>query len=270
MTFPPAKPDLLQRAISHTGPDNATDIANKLDRIIDMALSFQAEELDRSTTPVPFDRSVEGTPRAASPSESEITYALGRDASLSPILGKAPPAIKQAMEPLKSTVTTPRGPATRYVPRARHQRQQPSIASILSDVSVQRESSMTTTLSTIPAESDEQFGMSEATEALRKPLTKPTHPIRLDDDFGFTTMMNMIQSRADKMRPVKDVQQPPAQNEFERRYLGRSDAANAPEPVQKRYAAAEQRLQDEEKEMSALMDRIMAFALETGQRAMRV
>lgn len=272
-TFPPAKPDLLQRAISHTGPDNATDIANKLDRIIDMAMSFQAEEHDRSSTPVPFDRKsayVEGTPRAVSPSESEITYALGRDASLSPILGKAPPAIKQAMEPSKSTVTTPRVPATRYLPRARHQRQQPSIASILSDVSVQRESSTTTTLSTIPAESDEPFGMSEATEALRKPLNKPSRPIRLDDDFGFTTMMNVVQARADKMRPVQTAQQPLAQNEVERRYLGRPYIAKAPEPVKKRYAAAEQRLEDEEKEISALMGRILAFALETGHQTTRV
>ncbi|GHJ86595.1 hypothetical protein NliqN6_2997 [Naganishia liquefaciens] len=273
-TMPPAKPDLLQRAISHTGPDNATDIANKLDRIIDMAMTFQAEDHDRSTTPVPLDRkaaSAEGTPRAVSPSESEISDALGRDASLSPIIGKAPPAIKQAMEPYRSTVTTPRASATRYVPRARHQRQQPSIASILSDVSVQRESSAAPTLGTIPAESDEPFGMSEATEALRHPLAKPSRPILLDDDFGFTTMISIIQARADSMRPnTSALRPPPVQNEVERRYLGGSSTAKAPEAVQKRYAAFEQRLLDEEKEISALMERVLAFAVETGRQTTSV
>ena len=267
-TMPPGKPDLLQRAISHTGPDNATDIANKLDRIIDMAMSFQAEENDRSSTPVPLDRkpaSVEGTPRAGSPSESEISYALGRDASLSPIIGKAPPAIKQAM-----AVTTPRASASRYVPRVRHQRQQPSIASILSDVSIQRESSAAPTLSTIPAESDGPFGMSEATEALRQPLSRPSQPIILDDDFGFTTTMNIIQARADTMRPSTSPQPYPAQNEVERRYLGIPNTAKAPEAVQKRYATMEQRLLDEEKEISALMGRVLTFALETGRQATRV
>lgn len=268
--FPP-KPDLLQRAISHTSPDNASDIANKLDRIIDMATSFHAEELDRST-PVPFERKAPlvVTPRAPSPSESEIADALSRDTSLSPIIGSAPASIKQAMEtPSRQAGVTPRvivAPSSRFVPRARHQRQQPSIASILSDVSVSnRESS--TPLSTIVDESSGPFGMSQATEALRKPLGKPSRPIKLDDDFGFTTMMHVIQARAEGMRPAKSVPERIAQNEVERRYLNRPvhSEPQMPEAVQKRYTSMEQKLQDEEKEIYALMKSVLAFAVEAGK-----
>ncbi|KAJ9119731.1 hypothetical protein QFC22_003441 [Naganishia vaughanmartiniae] len=294
MSFPAAKPDLLQRAIRNSKVDNATDIANKLDRIINMATSFHADndDMDR-LTPWPFERTpaspaLSSTPllsRAVSPSESEIGRGLTRDATLSPMLGSAPASIKQAME-LPSRVPQADGakpiaaqPHTRYVPRARHQRQQPSIASILSDISATNQHSSSTGASSFsPIMSSTPtlpFGtMSAATEALRKPLDKPRRPIKHTDDFGFTTMMHVIQARADKMKatqtsPVST--DSPKANEVERRYLDKAPPGTTRRvavPVQKRYSSIDQKLEEQERELSALMEDVLAFALETsGKRA---
>ncbi|KAJ9097213.1 hypothetical protein QFC21_004882 [Naganishia friedmannii] len=295
MSLPAPKPDLLQRAIRHSRPDNATDIANKLDRIISMATSFHADndDMDR-LTPLPFERtpaspalsSATFLSRAASPSESEIGRGLTRDATLSPMLGSAPASIKQAME-LPSRMPQGHGtakhtavqPQSRFVPRAKHQRQQPSIASILSDISATNpHSSSTATSSFSPIMVDSPtppFGtMSAATEALRKPLDKPRRPIKHTDDFGFTTMMHVIQARADKMHAASQAPSATAdtseQNEVERRYLDKdtSNGRRIAAPVHKRFSSIDQKLEEQERELSALMEGVLAFALETsGKRA---
>ncbi|KAJ9102612.1 hypothetical protein QFC19_004721 [Naganishia cerealis] len=292
MSFSLGKPDLLQRAIRNSSPDNASDIANKLDRIINMATSFHEDnDIDR-LTPVPFQRAAASPAlssttlpsRATSPSESEIGRILARNASLSPILGSAPASIKQAMD-LPSRMhqgqVTPKPIAsvqplaqTRFVPRAKHQRQQPSIASILSDISVPngRESSTATLSGPISGDPPRPFGkMSAATEALRGPLDKPRRPIKHKDDFGFTTMMHVIEARADKMhaggRPAVTVETP-GTNEIERRYLGREVTSEMPPPVQKRFSSIDQKLEEQERELSSLMGGVLAFALESsGKRA---
>lgn len=302
MSFPSAaKPDLLQRAIRNSSPDNATDIANKLDRIINMATSFHEDndDMDR-LTPLPFGRSpaspaLSSTPllsRAVSPSESEIGRGLTRDATLSPMLGSAPASIKQAMElPSRlpqgyaTSKATAAQPQTRYVPRAQHQRQQPSIASILSDISAtnQQHSSSTGTSSFSPIMADSPtpsappFGtMSAATEALRKPLDMPRRPIKHTDDFGFTKMMHIIQARATKMHGAAQEGSPAAtpaaseQNEVQRRYLDKNTSSEVriAMPVQKRFSSIDQKLEEQERELSALMEGVLAFALETsGKRA---
>lgn len=215
--------------------------------------------------------------RSLSPSSDLYGPAI-RESTMSPQLEPIPSSIRQAVDeapsrsasrqannsPLLEGGLKSAGFASklshqiRAAGGSRHQRAQPSIASILSDVSTsapRRDVAPPTSGSSIAA----RYARSAA--PLSQTWAKPKTPVRNKDDFGFSSLVGVIQAKADRARPPRP--EKPELSAIDKRWFGPSltprQINQLPPSLRRDYLRTSKKIEDLETETSDLMKKIVAL-----------
>ncbi|KAH8088280.1 hypothetical protein HD553DRAFT_268648, partial [Filobasidium floriforme] len=215
--------------------------------------------------------------RSLSPSSDLYGPAI-RESTMSPQLEPIPSSIRQAVDeapsrsasrqannsPLLEGGLKSAGFASklshqiRAAGGSRHQRAQPSIASILSDVSTsapRRDVAPPTSGSSIAA----RYARSAA--PLSQTWAKPKTPVRNKDDFGFSSLVGVIQARADRARPPRP--EKPELSAIDKRWFGPSltprQINQLPPSLRRDYLQTSKKIEDLETETADLMKKIVAL-----------
>lgn len=219
--------DLLQSFVQQAQEEDRQEfMAERLGRVISKAKSEQSTPrasmqinnlVNPGSTAQEYGTNGAGMDRrrGADEARGRESVLASRDSAMSPQLEPIPASIRQAVEEVPSrsnsrqqmysptfepnfrTITPISQIGRSIVAKADHlrHRQQPSIASILSDMSTPGErmaSSTPVTIGTTAATTPQ----SQSMESIRKPLQKPSKPVRHKDDFGFGAMMATIRTRS--------------------------------------------------------------------------
>jgi hypothetical protein len=218
--------DLLQGAVQQARAEPNSDVVEKLDRVLSKVKSGDL------SVAVPSPRASERIPAPESPGETSgpspsqdrynnhrpgVYHGSPREISLSPVLEDIPANIRKAVEeaPSRSSSrqlaspsndSTLRSSSRQSVPSSRlssRHRQQPSIASVISDFSAAETETGLTTPQTGQTSNNPTPPMGPFSFSPRLNSASPTpgQPIRYKDDFGMTRMMGVIRARAARQRP---------------------------------------------------------------------
>ena len=263
-------------------------MAEKIDRVINKVHANRLQPARNTPTPTAqlqsFGQSLSSIPedrfrdqRSASPMSEGYGESL-RGTTMSPQLDPIPTSIRQAVEEAPSRSGsrqathspslegTSRQPyvagklpmAIRAASGSRHQRAQPSIASILSDVS----GSGRKEIGTVAASSNPvTTRYAKSANDISRSWPKPKVPVKNKDDFGFGTLLGVINAKADLARPAK-VDKPPL-NPIDKRWFQPTLTAvqiSQLSPAQRQdYNQKSKKIDDLENETAELMKRILAL-----------
>jgi hypothetical protein len=262
-------------------------IAEKIDRVINKVISDRLPV--KPLTPVQYpplglSQALESIPedrirdqRSLSPASDAYGSTL-RDTAMSPQLEPIPPALRQAVEETPSrsgsrqtmhspsleggyrSITPAMRTPVQIPPRtagvSRHQRAQPSIASILSDVSASGPAKPgPTSLATMTGGN---MTLRHPTEPINRSWPKPKQPIHHKDDFGFGSMMAVIRARAERARPPRPKQ--PELDPIIGRWLGpdmRPAINRLPAHARQEFVTQAKQVEALERETLDLMKRVV-------------
>ena len=268
-------------------------IAEKIDRVISKVISdrdqsqrstptLQLPSLGQLLASVSEDRTRDQ--RSLSPGQDSYGPAI-RESTMSPQLEPIPSSIRQAVDEapsrsgsrqannsplleggLKSTnFASKLSQQIRTVGASRHQRAQPSIASILSDVSTsapRKEIPPPNSASSIAAR------YAKSATPLSKTWPKPKTPVPNKDDFGFTNLIGVIQAKADRARPPKPER--PELSAIDKRFFGPSLTPRQinllPPGIRRDYQQNSKKIEELENETAELMRKILVLRVQERKR----
>ncbi len=277
--------DLLAGVFQRTRGETDSKIVAKLDRVLSKVKAGEVTAL--TTGHVDDDRST--TLRAMSPQDSarpgssqdrytasrpSVYVNSPREVSLSPVLEDIPINIKRAVEEAPSRSSSRQmgspsyesnlrmnsrqpGPSSRI--SSRH-RQQPSIASVISDYSVpDTETGLTTPLTgqmsakPTPPTAPLAFSLD-----LNSASPTPRNAVKYKDDFGITRMLGVIQARAIQKRPPPTER--PELDDIQKLFFGeRIDLTKVHPEARKIYEPLHSRLDAADIEIDEMLIELMGI-----------
>lgn len=268
-------------------------IVEKIDQVINKVISDRDRPQRNTPTPqlpsigqslgsVMGDR--ERDQRSLSPGQDLYGPAI-RESTMSPQLEPIPSSIRQAVDEVPSrsgsrqannsplleggtkrdNFASKLSHQIRAAGGSRHQRAQPSIASIMSDISASgrgRDAAPPAGTSSIAVR------YAKMAPPLSKTWPKPKTPVRNKDDFGFTTLLGVIQAKAERARPPKAER--PELSAIDKRFFGPSlsprQINQLPPGLRRDYVQNSKKIEDLENETAELMKKIIALRVRERRR----
>ena len=266
-------------------------MAEKIDRVINKVHANRLQPARNTPTPTAqlqsFGQSLSSIPedrfrdqRSASPMSEPYASESLRGTAMSPQLDPIPSSIRQAVEEAPSRSGSRQATHSpslegaskqpysvgklpiqiRATSGSRHQRAQPSIASILSDVSGSgRKELGPAAVGSNPIATR----YAKSATNISRAWPKPKVPVKNKDDFGFGTLMGVINAKADLARPPKP--EKPQLSAIDKRWFQPTLTAvqiSQLTPAQRRdYNQKSKKIDDLENQTAELMKKILALRI---------